>query len=153
MRPIVFILLFFIFYSCKNSSVAPINPFGVADLHQLNRKLLEVAMEDGFPPPIASRVYVYPHIAFYSTMQKFYPDSLLSLAGKLNGWLPLDTIETHGAHPELTALLAFTKTAKKVIFSEHLMESMTEHFIAKAKEKGLSTGDRSPIRCSMTTHR
>ena len=149
MKQIAYILVFFILYSCKNSSVAPNNPFGVADLHQLNRKLLEVAMEDGFPPPIASRVYVYPHIAFYSTMQKFYPDSLLPLTGKLNGWLPLDTIETYGAHPELTALLAFTKTAKKVIFSEHLMEAMTEHFIARAKEKGLSTEEiEASIRCS-----
>jgi len=149
MRQIAIILLFFTLYGCKNSSVTPISPFSVADLHQLNRKLLEIAMEDGFPPPIASRVYAYPHIAFYIMMQKFYPDSLSPLTGKLNGWSPLDTIETQSAHPELTALLTFTKTAQKVIFSEHYMEAMTEHFVAKAKEKGLSASAiEASIMCS-----
>jgi len=112
-------------------------------------------MEDGFPPPIASRVYVYPHIAHYVTMQTFYPDSLPDITGILNGLTALSDIDIQNAHPELTALLAFCKTARKVIFSEHYMDEMAESFITKAKEGGLTTSaiDAS-IKCSgeITTH-
>ncbi|MEO6133154.1 MAG: vanadium-dependent haloperoxidase [Saprospiraceae bacterium] len=139
MRNIVLILIVICLNSCKNSSGIQSNLFGVGDLHQLNRKLLEIAMEDGFSPPIASRVYVYPHIAYYITIQKFYPDSLPSITGQLNGMTPLDSIKTQGAQAELTAILAFCKIAKKVIFSEHYMAEMEESFINKAKEGGLNS--------------
>jgi hypothetical protein len=149
MRNLLFIFIFLIVYSCKNSSVTQPNPFGVTDLYTLNKKLLEVAMEDGFPPPIASRVYVYPHIAFYITIQQFYPDSLLAITGKLNGLTPLNLSEAQNANAELTALLAFCKTAKKVIFSEHYMDEMAQHFIDKAKSSGLSASViEASVRCS-----
>jgi hypothetical protein len=95
-------------------------------------------MEDGFPPPIASRVYAYSHIAHYVTLQKFYPDSLPAISGKLNGLQPIDTIKTQGAHPELTALLAFCKTGKKVVFSEHYMDALADSVAAQAKAAGIS---------------
>jgi len=44
--------------SCNHPAEMRTKLFGANDLHQLNRTLLEIAMEDGFPPPIASRVYV-----------------------------------------------------------------------------------------------
>ncbi|MBK9984544.1 MAG: vanadium-dependent haloperoxidase [Saprospiraceae bacterium] len=138
MRRLVLLMVVLGMYGCKNSSVIQSNPFGVANLHQLNRRLLEIAMEDGYPPPIASRVYVYPHIAYFVTIQKFYPDNLPSIAGKLNGLTPLDSIKTDGAHAELTANLAFCKIAKKLIFSEHYMDEMIQHFLTVAKEGGLN---------------
>lgn len=95
-------------------------------------------MEDGFPPPIASRVYVYPHIAHYITIQKFYPDSLASIAGKVNGLNPVGDFGIQNAHPQLTALLAFCKTAKKVVFSEHLVDEMEGVVLSKAENAGLS---------------
>lgn len=104
----------------------------------MNRRLLEIAMEDGFPPPIASRVYAYPHIAHYLALQKFYPDSLTPLAGKLNGLKPVPDLDVQKANAELTALLAFCKTAKKVVFSEHLAQEMIEGVIRKAETSGLS---------------
>ncbi len=138
MRHLILILIVIGLNSCKNSPNLQVNLFGVKDLHQLNRRLLEIAMEDGFPPPIASRVYVYPHIAYYITIQKFYPDSLRSITGKLNGMTSLDSIKTQGAQAELTADLTFCKTAKKVIFSEHYMDEMEEMFIHKAIDGGLN---------------
>lgn len=138
MKHLVLILIVIVLHSCKNSPELQSNLFGVADLHQLNRRLLEIAMEDGFPPPIASRVYAYPHIAYYITIQMFYPDSLPPITGNLNGMPTLDSIKTQGAQAELTADLAFCKTAKKVIFSEHYMDEMEESFINKAKDGGLN---------------
>lgn len=138
MRNVVVLLVGFFLSGCHNSTGIQPRPFGVGDLHQLNWRLLEIAMEDGFSPPIASRVYAYPHIAFYVTMQQFFPDSLPPIAGKLNGLTPLDNVSTKTADAELTALLVFCKTARKVVFSEHHIDELTADIILKAEAGGLS---------------
>ena len=53
-------------------------------LHNLNTLLVNTVMEDLFTPPVASRIYVYPNIAFYECIRND-DASLPSLAGKLNG--------------------------------------------------------------------
>jgi len=53
-------------------------------LHNLNKLLVNTVMEDLFTPPIASRIYVYPNIAFYECIRLDDP-SLPALTGKLNG--------------------------------------------------------------------
>src|SRR4026207_2309285 len=53
-------------------------------LHQLNSLLINTVMDDLFTPPVASRIYVYPNIAFYECIR--FDDPLFSsLSGKLNG--------------------------------------------------------------------
>jgi hypothetical protein len=149
MKHLVYAIVLLIFLSCQESIQNTGAIFTASDLNAANRRLLEVAMEDGFPPPIASRVYAYPHIAHYITLQKFYPDSLSEIAGKLNGLTPLDNIDIRKAHPELTSLLSFCKTAKKVVFSEHYMDVLADGIIAQAEAGGLrsSTIDAS-IACA-----
>ena len=106
-------------------------------------------MEDGFPPPIASRVYAYPHIAFYVTLQKFFPDSLQPVAGKLNGLAPIDDVNVKNADAELTALLAFCKTVKKVVFSEQHVDDLTAGILLKAEAGGMSPAViEASVRCS-----
>lgn len=112
--------------------------FGTSDLNYANRTLLEVAMEDGFPPPVASRVYVYPHIAHYITLQSLYPDSLEYISNKLNGLESLPEIDNSNVNAELASLLAFSKIAKKVVFSEFYMEDLAEEFKEKARNELLS---------------
>ncbi len=149
MKQVAFVLLFFVLYSCSNAPDSQTNPFDVADLHYANRRLLEIAMEDGFPPPIASRVYVYPHLAYYVTLQKFYPDSLTEITTNINGLTALDTIQIQDAHAELTALLAFCKTARKIIFSEHYADELAESFITKATHGGLKASTiEASVKCS-----
>jgi hypothetical protein len=95
-------------------------------------------MEDGFPPPVASRVYVYPHIAHYVTLQRFYPDSLPDITDDLTDFPPLAELTTEDVYPELAALLAFCKTGKKVVFSEHYMDQLAEGIVADATANGVS---------------
>ncbi|MDZ4748793.1 MAG: vanadium-dependent haloperoxidase [Saprospiraceae bacterium] len=149
MKSIAIILIGLFFYGCRNSTTIQPKAFGVEDLHQLNWRLLEIAMEDGFPPPIASRVYAYPHIAFYMTIQKFFPDSLQPLAGRLNGLPPINDVDVKGADAELTALLSFCKTAKKVVFSEDQVDDLTTGILFKAEEGGFSAAViEASVRCS-----
>ncbi len=136
-----FIAALFCLLSCTAPHRVVPHTFGIADINTANRKLLEVAMEDGFSPPIASRVYVYPHIAHYLALQKFYPDSLPDLAGKLNGLSSFTNISAENANPELTALLAFCKTAKKVVFSEFYMDEQADQFKSKAKSAGITNSE------------
>ena len=53
-------------------------------LHALNKLLVNTVMTDLFTPPVASRIYAYPNIAFYECIRYDDP-SLRSLSGKLNG--------------------------------------------------------------------
>ena len=133
-----FLFLFLVLISCNDNSKKTSKAFGTPDLNYANRKLLEIAMEDGFPPPVASRVYVYPHIAHYITLRSFYPDSLPDIKTKLNGLAAIDLPEKNNANPELSALLSFCYTAKKVVFSEHYVNDLTEKFISMAKSKQLT---------------
>ena len=72
-RFVLYLFACVFFYACQTSQESNTVVFGTSDLNKLNRRLLEIAMEDGFPPPIASRVYVYPHVAQYVALQSFYP--------------------------------------------------------------------------------
>jgi len=132
--PILFILFF---WSCKEK-VTNTKVFTSADLVNANTKLLHIAMEDGFPPPIASRVYVYPHIAHYLALEYNYPDSLPALSKKLNG-LPSFTFKSNNdALPELTALLSFCNVARKVVFSEYMIDELQQGILKKAKDGNIS---------------
>ncbi len=133
------LLVFLVFLvSCSKEKSSENIIFGTVDLNHANRTLLEIAMEDGFPPPIASRVYVYPHIAHYITLQSFYPDSLPDISSKLNGLDALPVLDKANVNAELASLLSYCKTGRKVVFSEHYMTELAEEFITKAKEEKLS---------------
>ncbi len=143
MRSILFYSLIFVsgslaFFRCQSSGNSSPQLFGRNDLNYANTKLLEIAMEDGFPPPIASRVYVYPHIAHYLTLQSFYPDSLPELALSLNGLPALAFPPKEDADGKLASLLAYCKVARKVVFSEYMADDITQHFTEKATAGGMS---------------
>ena len=60
---LIYLSILIFFSACKETNNSKQNVFTSADLVAAITKLLSIAMEDGFPPPIASRVYTYPHIA------------------------------------------------------------------------------------------
>jgi len=127
-----------VFSACQAPKESNSVVFGTSDLNKLNRLLLEIAMEDGFPPPVASRVYVYPHIAHYISLQSFYPDSLTELASKLNDFIEPPSYNKTNVNPELASLMAFCKVAKKVVFSEYYMDQYLDTLKMDGKKLGLS---------------
>ncbi len=140
MKHFVALLLIFSLFSLSCSNDKPTeNPiFSTADLNHANRTMLEVAMEDGFPPPVASRVYVYPHIAHYISLQSFYPDSLPDIRSKLNGLDSLPVLDKSNVNAELASILSYCKIGRKVVFSEYYLTELEEEFIAKAREAKLT---------------
>lgn len=128
----------FLIQSCGSDPSHVRSPFGAEDIRKANRKLLEVAMVDGFSPPVAARVYAYPHIAHYETLRLFAPDSLEAIGPALNVPPPALNIKLNDADPRLAALLAFCKVGRMVVFSEHEMDALAAGYTEKASDNGLS---------------
>lgn len=132
--------ILFLFNSCQEQKSTPEieSVIHANDLHHANRRLIEVAMEDNFPPMVAARVYVYPHIAAYEVLSKAHPDRLPGLTGKLNELTDFPAWDTAQiADPGVAALAAFAVTARKYVFSEHHMVALLEELKALARERGL----------------
>ena len=107
-------------------------------LHQLNDLLINIVMDDLFTPPIASRIYTYPNIAFYECI-RFDDTSLQPLSGKLNGLKKLP------APPKInenfiSACIAFSFVAQNLVGSEYKIENWRKSFI-DSMQKTASAAD------------
>ncbi len=98
-------------------------------LHELNDLLINTVMVDFFTPPVASRVYAYPNIAFYECIRLDDP-ALNSLSGKLNGLgkLPAPPANTK-IDNFIAAAVSFSYTAQSLVGSEYKLEAWRQHFI------------------------
>lgn len=91
-------------------------------------QLTDILVHDIFSPPVASRVYAYPCIAAYETLQEKYPEQR-TFAGQLNELLPAPKPQdTIGLSYEIAAIAAFIETGKKLIFSEEKMLEFEQRF-------------------------
>ena len=114
-------------------------------LHNLNTLLVNTVMEDLFTPPIASRIYVYPNIAFYECIRANDP-SLPDLAGKLNGLKPIP------AQPKnividnfIAASASFSYVAQALVGTEYKIENWRNSFI----DSLMKQPDTSVVRSSV----
>lgn len=98
-------------------------------LHDLNTLLIETVMHDLYTPIVASRIYVYPNIAFYECI-RFKDESLTTLKGKLNG---LDEISTPDKNEKIdywiSACVSFSRVAKSLVASEYKFAKWETAFI------------------------
>lgn len=100
------------------------------DYIYLNNQLLDVVMKDQFSPPQASRVYMYPNLAAYYSLQMCFPDSLDKI--KLKGFdYYLDKASLKKVDKHALSDLVFIKVAKKLVFSEHYFDSLECVYIKK----------------------
>ena len=95
--------------------------------HQLNNLLINTVMDDLFTPPIASRIYTYPNIAFYECI-RFDNISMPPLSGKLNGLtrLPAPQKENNNF---ISACIAFSFVAQNLVGSEYKIEEWRGRFV------------------------
>ncbi len=103
---------------CFNSTTAKAQD-KAATLHQLNTLLINTVMVDFFSPPVASRIYAYPNIAFYECIRHDDP-ALPSLSGKLNGLknLPAAPANKNVDH-FIAACISFSYVAQNLVGSEY----------------------------------
>lgn len=95
-------------------------------LHQLNELLVNTVMDDFFTPPVATRIYTYPNIAFYECIrQAEHP--LPGLSGKLNGLHKLPVRQAQ-ADPFIAACIAFARTGESLVGSEYRIRDWERSF-------------------------
>ena len=85
---ILSIFTFLMVFSCKKEK----NPIDIStdDYHNTVDRLTEVMIHDIFSPPVASRIYVYPNIAAYETLNQ-NNSAYKSLVNQLNGLANLNS--------------------------------------------------------------
>ena len=106
--------------------------------HEALDNLTDVIVHDIFAPPVASRVYAYPCIAAYQTLSPTDPE-LRDLAGLLNdlGPTPQPT-DTTSVSYNLSAMYAFFKVSKTLIFSEEMVQQQIDTFNLQLDQLGIS---------------
>jgi len=100
-------------------------------LHQLNDLLINTVMDDLFTPPIASRIYTYPNIAFYECI-RFDDPSAQPLSGKLNGLKQLP-LTGKGNDNFISACIAYSLVAQNLVGSEYKIEDWRNWFVDSIK--------------------
>lgn len=135
-----------IWYACLLLSLCQ-NPAKAQDkaavLHQLNSLLINTVMVDFFTPPVASRIYAYPNIAFYECIRQ--DDATLpSLASNVKTpvRIPLSAIKKDNF---IAACYAFSYVAQKLVGSEYKIEEWRKSFT----DSIIKTGDSVTIKNSM----
>lgn len=136
---------YFLFSICAFTSLAQQKE---QTLHNLNTLLVNTVMEDLFPPPIASRIYVYPNIAFYECI-KNDDASLPALSGKLNG-LKVIPASSAGTNNFAAASISFSYVAQSLVGSEYKFENWRTAFIDSLKNTADSNSIKQAIRFGKT---
>ncbi|MGY8947456.1 MAG: phosphatidic acid phosphatase, partial [Flavobacteriales bacterium] len=109
-----------------------------SELVQANVKnLTDIIVYDIFSPPVASRVYLYPAIAAYQTMQLANQENYASLSGQVKGLSPLPKPSSEKVNYNIASLHAFNVVGKALIFSEDKMTLFQENLDQDLKERGV----------------
>ena len=108
------------------------------ELVQANVKnLTDIIVYDIFSPPVASRVYLYPAIAAYQTMQLANEETYASLSGQVKQLEPLTKSTNENVNYNIASLHAFNEVGKALIFSEDKMNAFQENLDQQLKDKGV----------------
>jgi len=97
-----------------------------------------VIVYDIFSPPVASRVYAYPCIAAYQSLSPTNPE-LRDLSGLLKDLGPTpQPVDSSFVSYNLSAIYAFFKVSKALIFSEEKLQIQINTFNLQLDEIGIS---------------
>lgn len=106
-------------------------------IHSLNSKLINISREDIYSPPVASRVFAYPNLAAYEVFSHKYKFSPINnVAGE-----KIKNIESDSTLIDysVASLFAYNQIAKKLVFSEHLVDSMINDLNVIIKKSSISS--------------
>jgi hypothetical protein len=120
--------------SCKEEKTLD-SVFNASHLHLANRSLIDISMEDIFNPPVATRVFSYPNLAAYEVWSHKNGKSII------NEFILPNTVsigDTIGVDFSIASLFAFSLTAKKLVFSEYMVDSLVNQLHREALKAGQS---------------
>jgi hypothetical protein len=104
-----------------------------APLHRAHEALTSVIVHDIFSPPVASRIYVYAHIAGYEVLNQA-DDRYQSLHGQVKDFPNIPRAEKSVSYG-LAGVYAFLLTGQKLIFSESILEDSIQAIVSSYRRK------------------
>lgn len=128
MRNALAVVFGFMLLSCSQEPLS----VTAEDYHLALDQTTEIMIHDIFSPPVASRIYAYPTIAAYEIMTQ-KDSTYTSLSGQLNDFDGIPQATT-GVNQKVAAWIAYTELSKKLVFSEHMMESFQETYFKRWKK-------------------
>ena len=133
-------LLLFCFVSFNSQGRCQANAadFETSALHQAHQLLTDVIVTDILTPPVASRVYVYAHVAAYETLAAFNTSSYRSLAQQLNQLTVAPSPPNAQINPAAAAIEALLVTGRSMIFSEPMFDQGAAKIWQSFNDKGYS---------------
>lgn len=122
------IFIFLVFFSCKKEYQSI--DITTNDYHNTVAQLTEVMVHDIFSPPVASRIYVYPNIAAYETLNQDNT-SYKSLVNQLNGLTTLNSKKNEASvNLKLASLIAYINVAKELVFTKEKITTYRDSLYA-----------------------
>ena len=131
------LLLLLAISACQRKQAAPHSEATPTDytrgttISDWNQELTRTILKDLFPPPVASRIYAYTHLAAYEALRYAY-SSAPSFAAQLKG-LHIPAPSTKNLRWDVAAMQAFVTTGKKVSYTEEFLETYRQHFMDSVK--------------------
>lgn len=104
-------------------------------VHQWNRLVIDVIMEDGFGPPVAARIHSYANLAGYQA--SYHADkAFTSMVGVLNGFTTCPSPSADSVYDwRVTAVAAYQVACSKLLYRIVYSDSLAKlHFSILAKE-------------------
>jgi len=91
-------------------------------IHRLNLALMEAVVQDGFSPPVSSRVYAYPNIAAYEAV--IHGDTnFISYAGQLGGLNELPQPYPQQTYSrEVVMVKSFCDVARAMVYRDFIID-------------------------------
>ncbi|MBK8699318.1 MAG: vanadium-dependent haloperoxidase [Saprospiraceae bacterium] len=122
-------------FSCKDQAVVK-SAFNADQVHLANQTLIEITMEDVFNPPVATRIFAYPNLVAHEVLNHQKGSSFMNQALKDS----IFTIPDGSAEVDYTiaSMAAFCDVAKKLVFSEYMIDSLMVKFHDQAITAGQS---------------
>ncbi|MEP5254041.1 MAG: vanadium-dependent haloperoxidase [Winogradskyella arenosi] len=109
-------LIVVLFSSCNTEH--PTIEISSEDYHHAVEKLTQIMVHDIFSPPVASRIYTYPNIAAYETLNQ-ESSNYQSLSDQLNNLTIISpTNSNDDVNLKLASLIAYLDVAKDLVFSK-----------------------------------
>lgn len=113
-------------------------------VHQWNRCIINVIMEDGFGPPIAARIHAYSSLAGYQASYHGTP-GYSTLVGKLNAFTSCPQPEKNLTYDwRIAAVAAYQVACSKLLYRINISDSLAKvHFAILKAEVSPEVFDRS----------
>jgi len=98
-------------------------------VHEWNRAIIEVIMEDGFGPPVAARIHAYANLAGYQAAYHGFP-GYRSLVGILNGFKECAMPDPTKVYDwRVAAVAAYQTASSKLVYRTNITDSVAKvHF-------------------------